>query len=90
MAQHVTHTHKNYFFRRSTQAALVKVMPSGCEGQFAEGKVIGNLLKHPGDHPSPTCSGYAKETVLRLTTGEMASDQTPINNKKRGKETAVV
>lgn len=33
-------TKENYFFKGSTQAALVKLMPPVCEGQFAEGKVI--------------------------------------------------
>lgn len=31
---------QNYFFKEGTEAALVKVMPPVCEGQFAEGKVI--------------------------------------------------
>ena len=40
MTQHVTHTHKIYFFKEITDATLVKVMPPVYEGQIAEGEVI--------------------------------------------------
>lgn len=33
-------TKEKYFFKEGTQAALVKLMPPVCEGQFAEGKVV--------------------------------------------------
>lgn len=60
-------TKENYFFKGGTQAALVKLMPLVCEGQFAEGKVIGNLLKHLRDYLSPLCLDHAYKPVLQLT-----------------------
>lgn len=81
-------TKENYFFKGGTQAALVKLMYLACEGQFAEGKVIGNLLKHLGNNLSPLCLDHAYKPVLQLTFWRDGIWPNSHHNKETRKETA--
>lgn len=83
-------TKENYFFKGGPQAALVKLMPPFCEGQFAEGKVIRQSSQESWG-PSITYAFRPRiKTWVTTYMLERASDQNPINDKGTGKEMAEV